>query len=218
MKTDFHSQESRAPDQPAPRKDEFGNAPLREHSFDGIQEYDNDLPRWWVNLFFATIVFGVGYMVWYHNPFGQTETLESTYLKERARAAAGQQGNGPGAPGAPGGGAEASGGFDFVAAKADAALVAQGKTLFNQNCGSCHGALGQGLVGPNLTDDRWLHGSTYEAMEKIISNGVPPKGMPAWDGILGKSKIRSVAVYIGTLRGTNPAGAKAPEGEEGALP
>lgn len=178
----------------------------RAHIFDGIYEYDNDLPRWWVMLFILTIVFAGGYLAWYHGGVFPSVSLEGEYAATvaSAKAAAAKKD-------------VAAGAFDFKAAAKDAGVVGAGKELFTTNCAPCHGAAGQGVVGPNLTDDHWVNGATAAAVEKIITAGNLEKGMPAWGEILGRDKIRQVVAFILTIQGTTPADAKAPQGESGHL-
>ncbi|HEY5328038.1 MAG TPA: c-type cytochrome [Mucilaginibacter sp.] len=94
----------------------------------------------------------------------------------------------------------------------DPAVLADGKTVFMANCLACHGPQGQGLVGPNLTDDYWLHGNTIGDIFKTIKNGVPAKAMPTWGTLLSAKQISDVANYVKSLHGTNPPNPKAPQG------
>ncbi len=96
---------------------------------------------------------------------------------------------------------------------ADAAGIDDGKTIFVANCAVCHGAKGEGVVGPNLTDDYWLHGGFINDVFKTIKNGWPAKGMKSWATDLTPVQIKDVASYIKTLHGTNPPNAKAPQGD-----
>lgn len=100
-----------------------------------------------------------------------------------------------------------------VTALTDPAEIAEGKNIFLTNCATCHGKEGQGGAGPNLTDDYWLHGGGIKNVFKTIKYGVPQKGMIAWETQLSPKQIQQVASYILTLRGTNPPGAKEPQGE-----
>ena len=175
-----------------------------EHSFDGIQELDNPMPRWWINLFIVSIIFAVGYLAWYHLPFFPSKYVEQVYHEETKEA----QKKGSGAEQV---------GFDFSEAAKDSTLVAEGKQIFQENCVSCHANLGQGLVGPNLTDDFWISGSTGPDLVKVVAKGVADKGMPAWENILGATKINKVVSFIYSIQGTRPAGAKEAQGKPGTL-
>lgn len=97
----------------------------------------------------------------------------------------------------------------------DAADIEAGKTIYNEmNCFACHGMNGEGnAIGPNLTDEYWLHGCDFESVFNIIKNGNPAKGMTAFKGQISDEKIQQVASYLKTLEGINPANAKAPQGE-----
>lgn len=96
----------------------------------------------------------------------------------------------------------------------DESALSIGKNIYNSNCAACHGQAGEGLVGPNLTDNAWIHGGDIKAIFKTISNGVPEKGMVAWSKTLKPDAIQKVASYILSLQGTNPPNAKAPEGQQ----
>lgn len=177
---------------------------LLHHDYDGIRELDNSLPPWWVNLFYITIVFAGVYMYYYHfggsGPSSGKEYQEQVDEQKQKRAVAlAAQANSVD---------EAS-----VTVLTDAALVGQGELIFKANCAACHGQAGEGLVGPNLTDDNWIHGGGIKNVFKTIKYGVPEKGMIAWSSQLSPSDIQKVGSYILTLRGTNPPNPKAPQGE-----
>ena len=190
------------------KQDPQKNKP-RDHEFDGIQEYDNDMPRWWLNLFILTIGFSVLYFAWYHLPFFPSQSLLDEYnlaAKTAAVAATEQREK-----------AEKSG-FDYHAALQDAALIGRGKETFTTNCSPCHAVDGGGGVGPNLTDNFWIYGGSGPKIEATINNGAVEKGMPAWGPILGIDKVRESTAYIMTLKGTKPATAKEPQGVEETSP
>jgi cytochrome c oxidase cbb3-type subunit 3 len=96
---------------------------------------------------------------------------------------------------------------------ADATGIAEGDKLFHSNCYACHGAKGEGGVGPNLTDNYWLHGGTINDVFKTIKYGWPDKGMQAWEKMYSPIQIKNLASYIKTLAGTNPPNPKAPQGD-----
>ncbi|MDX5437546.1 MAG: c-type cytochrome [Pontibacter sp.] len=173
-----------------------------DHDFDGIQEYDNDLPPWWKAMFYFTIVFGIGYMLHFH-VFRTGALQEEEYEMEMQQAAlfAAKNADDPNA-------------VTNYEVLTDAAALESGKSLFNTNCAACHGQEGQGTVGPNLTDEYWLHGGDVNDIFKTIKFGVPAKGMVPWQGKLTKDQILEVSSYILSLQGTNPANAKEPQGEK----
>lgn len=172
---------------------------LTDHEYDGITEYDNPLPRWWVWLFYGCIVFAAVYIPWYH--FGPGPLMLEEYQAEMAAAVAAMPvKQGPSAS-------------DMTAARGDATRLAAGKDTFAKLCVACHTADGGGLVGPNLTDDFWIHGGAMADLVHVITEGVPEKGMISWKTQLSGAEIVNVAAYIKTLRGTKPANPKAPEGE-----
>ncbi len=92
--------------------------------------------------------------------------------------------------------------------------MAKGKEIFAGRCVPCHGDRGQGIVGPNLTDDFWLHGGRPSEIYHTITEGVPEKGMVPWKTQLSPEEIAAVTAYVGTLRGTNPPNPKPPEGQK----
>jgi mono/diheme cytochrome c family protein len=96
----------------------------------------------------------------------------------------------------------------------DASSLSAGESIFITNCATCHGKLGEGGIGPNMTDDYFIHGPSMNDKIKVINTGVPAKGMISWRGILNEDQIKQVASYIVTLRGTNPPNAKAPQGNK----
>ncbi|MBL0061971.1 MAG: c-type cytochrome [bacterium] len=169
---------------------------LLEHEYDGIQEADNPLPKWWVQLFLICIVFAVVYTPLVH----VFNLLPKDYLANDIAQAA------------------------MVAEQREAELVASGfydkdpvaagKKYFGTFCVSCHGTYGEGGIGPNLTDNFWIHGPEEINITTTIMNGVAAKGMPTWGPILGERKIKMLAAYVMTLWATPPpvAGKKA-EGE-----
>jgi cytochrome c oxidase cbb3-type subunit 3 len=180
---------------------------LLDHNYDGIQEYDNPLPKWWVYLFYATILFSVLY--WFNVPgVGTGKGRIANYERELALAraqAAEQAAKNPMAHDT-----DAS----LQAATADPAVLALGKEVFVGTCAACHRADGGGNIGPNLTDDYWLHGGKPTEILHTVTVGVLEKGMPAWGQTLPAARVRAAAVYVLTLRSTHPANPKPPQGVE----
>jgi mono/diheme cytochrome c family protein len=274
---------------------------LMDHDYDGIQELDNDLPPWWLWLFYATIIWSVIYLFYYHvigagdssrveylkemNPNWEEsatkagfsieyrsplynsgvdltplkrEEIAEAQEKEAARTLAEERAMGEENLSL----SDIS--FDEIMMAAmnaatpedleklktafpkiwdayqkgksgettqaesvtveepeaeievltDAASLAAGESIFITNCATCHGKLGEGGIGPNMTDNYFLHGATMNDMIKVINNGVAAKGMISWRGILKPQQIHEVASYIYQLRGTNPPNAKEPQGEK----
>jgi cytochrome c oxidase cbb3-type subunit 3 len=178
---------------------------LLEHSYDGIQEFDNPMPRWWVYLFWATIIFSILYF--FNVPgFGVGKGRIADYDRDIAAAASADAKRKAAQP------AGASG-EQLAAMTKDASVVALGKQVFGQNCAACHRADAGGQIGPNLADDYWLHGGTLEQIHKTVVDGVLEKGMPPWGKVLKPNQLDAVVAYIYTLRGTNPPNPKAPQGD-----
>jgi cytochrome c oxidase cbb3-type subunit 3 len=172
---------------------------LLDHNYDGIKELDNNLPPWWVYMFYLTIVFAAVYMYYYHFSSGPSQVEE--YKNEMVVAEAQMK--------------EAANKVneDNVTVLTDAARIASGKEVFTQNCANCHGNAGEGKIGPNLTDKNWIHGGDIKAVFITVKNGSTTKGMPAWKTQLSPSQIQEVSSYILSLKGSNPANAKEPQGD-----
>ena len=265
---------------------------LTDHDYDGIKEFDNDLPPWWLWLFYLSIIWAAVYMIHYHlletgdsalteyqkeidpnwkapvethefsigyrSPFytgrqdvtplsriesaaaleaekallaateggkitaSSLESLSFAELIQAAMAVASPEQLGklqqafPEIQAAPKDGTSAQAAAPSISVEplTDAASLASGEAIFTTNCISCHGKAGEGGIGPNLTDDYYLHGPTPGNMVATITNGVAAKGMISWRGILTEKQILEVTSYILTLKGSNPANAKAPQGEK----
>jgi cytochrome c oxidase cbb3-type subunit 3 len=178
---------------------------MLDHNYDGIRELDNHLPPWWKWLLYGTIVWGAVYMVVYH----VTKTLplmEGEYQAEVARAD--EQRSKRLAANPPLTIDEGT-----LVYEPDDAILQSGRKIYVTNCASCHLSDGQGSIGPNLTDDYWLHGGNIRDIYAVIKNGVPEKGMISWAPVLSQEQMRDVAFYIKSLHGSNPPNPKAPQGE-----
>ncbi|TYZ06914.1 c-type cytochrome [Hymenobacter lutimineralis] len=175
---------------------------LMGHDYDGITEFDNDLPPWWKYGFYVTIVFAVAYMGYYHvAQAGQLQTAEYETEMQQATLLVSADNDDPNKL------------TTYAALKAPADLDA-GKTIFTTNCAPCHGPNAEGKVGPNLTDEYWLHGGEINHVYKTIKFGVTSKGMVAWKGKLSGKQILQVSSFIASLKGSKPAGAKEPQGDK----
>jgi cytochrome c oxidase cbb3-type subunit 3 len=178
---------------------------LLDHNYDGIQEYDNDLPKWWVYLFWITIIWSVGYVFWFHSP--STPTPEE-------RLAAGLQELEQMRPKQTGGDAVAGDSDEsLLKLVSNAEMISKGLEIYTGKCLACHAQGGAGLVGPNLADNYWIHGGKPTQIKKVIVEGVPEKGMISWKAMMSDQEINAVVAYIWSLHGTTPPNAKAPQGE-----
>jgi mono/diheme cytochrome c family protein len=257
---------------------------LMDHDFDGIGELNNDLPRWWLYLFYFTILWGIVYLIHYHvldtgdlsnaeyqkeldpdwkgevksglfsgyqSPF--SGELEATPRRRAEMSAQGESGADlvfndlikqammradaanldklisafptlweELSAGDATGHTKSSGAVQAKAetqpaveyqSLSDVTSLSAGKNIYTTNCATCHGQAGEGGIGPNMTDDYWLHGGGINNIIRTIERGVPAKGMIPWRGVLKPEQILQVASYLLTLRGTNPPNAKAPQGE-----
>jgi cytochrome c oxidase cbb3-type subunit 3 len=174
---------------------------LLDHDYDGIQELDNNLPPWWKYGFYATIVYACVYLFYFHVAGGPSSYDEYNKEIEDAKSAVAVYMA-----------KNAMNVDENNVSLADAAGIAEGKATYAANCAPCHGANGEGTVGPNLTDDYWIHGGSLTDVFKSIKYGWPAKGMKAWQTDLTPVQIKNITGYIKSLHGTNPANAKAPDG------
>jgi cytochrome c oxidase cbb3-type subunit III len=174
------------------------------HDYDGIRELDNRLPPWWLYGFYVSIFFAVIYLWRYHvshtAPLSgeelqiamtQAEAQKALYLKKSANNVD----------------------ENTVKMLTGTADIANGEKVFVQNCAACHGKAGEGIVGPNLTDDYWLHGGSINDVFKTVKYGWPEKGMRSWKDDLSPVQIAQVSSYIKSIHGSNPPNAKAQQGE-----
>jgi cytochrome c oxidase cbb3-type subunit III len=175
---------------------------LMDHEADGIRELDNKLPRWWVWLFYATILFSVVYLFYYH-VLGSGNMMVVEYEKEMKKGDAIKSAAM----------ARFESNIAIIDPSTEPAILDAGKDVYDRLCAPCHRADGGGLVGPNLTDDYWIHGDKFSDSVKTIWNGVPEKGMVMWKGVLKPTEILAAASYIYTLRGTHPPNPKPPENQ-----
>lgn len=176
---------------------------MLDHDYDGIKELDNALPPWWKYGFYFTIVVGLIYLVNFHvMGLGKNPTEEYNAEMEAARIQKERY--------------EASNKDKIDENKvpmADAAGIKEGQQLFEANCAACHLKDGGGNVGPNLTDDYWLHKGSLNDIYRTIKVGYPDKGMQSWSGQFTPKQISYLASFIKSIHGTKPATAKAQQGE-----
>lgn len=173
------------------------------HEYDGIKEFDNPLPKWWLATFYITIVFSVVYWIHYEMAGGKgnwAELKEDLAAVESIKASAPTSG-------------DSEEGLQQLLGQAP--VLEQGKAVFAAKCAVCHGQELQGLIGPNLVDDYWIHG-TGKLMDiaGVVRKGVLDKGMPNWDGQLKDDEIRAVTVFIASNFGKEVPNPKAPQGEK----
>lgn len=176
-----------------------------DHEYDGIKELDNPVPAWFNAMFYGSIAFAVVYLCVYH-VFGWGPTQDEEYTREMARAEQARQEWL----------SQAANNIDENTVTVDTSpeTVAAGLAIFTQNCAACHGGVGEGGIGPNLTDEYWLHGGEVQDIFRVVKYGVLDKGMIPWEQSLTPAQIAEVSNYIITLRGNNPPNAKEPQGEK----
>jgi cytochrome c oxidase cbb3-type subunit 3 len=181
---------------------------VMEHKFDGIAELNNPTPAWFMVLFYGTILFAIGYLLNYH-VFNYGKLQDEEYVAEIEKAAEDKVAF----LASPANAASAVNENNIVQSK-DAAVLKSGQALYATRCPPCHGEHGQGLVGPNLTDEYWLHGGKIKDVFKTIKYGVPEKGMISWEKSMSAQQISDIANYILSMQGTKPADPKAPQGNK----
>lgn len=177
---------------------------LLDHNYDGVMELDNNLPPWWKAVFYISVAFAPVYLYFNHFSDNSMSSREAYAVEMEAAEAAVKA---------------------FLATQADLVdetnvtlltdevAMASGKAIFDNKCSVCHGKLGEGGIGPNLTDVYWLHGGSVQDVFKTIKYGVPEMGMQAWNKNLRPANMQEVASYILSLAGTNPPNPKEPQGE-----
>lgn len=177
---------------------------VEHHEFDGIRELANEPPYWLSLIFILTVLFAYIYIAKYHI-FNAGDLQEEEYRKEMAVYNPEEESEDeltrPVKEEVP------------LIALSDEESLSAGKTIYANNCAVCHLSKGEGLVGPNFTDEYWIHGGSLKDIVNVINEGVPSKGMISWKTQLSQQNILEVASYILTLQGTNPPNQKAPQGE-----
>ncbi len=175
-----------------------------DHDFDGIKELNNPIPFWFNILFYGTVVIGIVYFLVYH-VFDAAPLQAQEYKTAMVEAEKAKQEY-----------VKKAGNLideNSVVMLSDEAKLKEGAAAFVAKCAVCHGDKGEGKVGPNLTDAYWLHGGDIQSVFKSIKYGIPAKGMVAWQNSMSGAQMQELASYILTLQGTNPPGAKEPQGE-----
>ena len=173
------------------------------HEYDGIVEFNNPLPMWWLFTFFITIFFALGYWFYYHSiesGLSSTATYQQALEKFEGEARSRDEKL-----------AASLTDESFLAMASDPEHKSSGQQTYEQNCVVCHLAQGQGQIGANLTDAYWIHGGKPTEIYKTVSEGVLAKGMPSWKPNLGARKVMDVVAYVVSLKNTNVTG-KQPEG------
>jgi cytochrome c oxidase cbb3-type subunit 3 len=176
------------------------------HSYDGIRELDNHLPPWWKWLFYGTIAWSFVYLVVFHISSSLPLSIEEYQIEvaaaevEKKRFLASQP--------------QLAIDLDKLEYTQDAEILARGEKVYAINCVPCHRNDGGGnTIGPNLTDNYWIHGGTVKNVYSTVSDGFVEKGMPAWGKTMSQGDVRDVTFFVLSLQGTSPANAKAPQGD-----
>ena len=176
------------------------------HELDGIREYDNPMPGWLLAIWWGSLLFSAGYLVFYALSFGEG-TMEAEYRAQTQEARTSEQAYFDANPLVPPSPAQ------LLAGAKDPAVLEVGAARFSRTCSSCHGELAQGLIGPNLTDDRWIHGGSVEQIFQTVAKGWPSKGMPPWGRTLKPEELAALVSYVRSLQGSLPANPRPAEGD-----
>lgn len=178
---------------------------VMEHTYDGIAELDNPTPPWFMYLFYTSIFIAVVYFIAYH-VVGDGKVMMTEYAEEIAVAEKANElymkkfAN--------------SVNENNVIVLTDAKSIEDGGKIYAKNCVACHGDKGQGGVGPNLTDEFWLHGGSSKNIFHTLTEGVPEKGMISWKKTLNPIQIQHVVSFLSRFQGTNPENGKLPQGDK----
>ncbi len=177
---------------------------MLDHNYDGVRELDNNLPPWWKGVFYLSIAFAPFYLYFNHFADSAASTQEH-YAMEMEQAADDVKAYL----------ATQKNAIDEsnVTLLADADALSNGGILYQSKCAVCHGQAGEGGIGPNLTDNYWIHGGSIVDVFRTIKQGVPEKGMIAWKNDLRPRDMQEVASFIKSMAGTNPPNQKEPQGE-----
>lgn len=189
--------------QPHPPIDETAEDQLLDHEYDGIQEYDNPLPLWWKAIFWGTILFTPLYVIFYHFgpgvlPNQKYDNVMTAFYEKQAQELL-----------------ELGEITDTVLnglRKSDS-MMETAHQVFTQKCASCHGVFGEGGIGPNLSDEYWIHGNRLTQIYETIVEGVPEKGMLSWKRQLPPAQLMALAAYVANLQDTSPPNPKEPQGD-----
>ena len=178
---------------------------MLEHEFDGIRELNNPVPGWFNFLFYGSIAFGIMYFVTYHVT-GWGMLQEEEYVVEMKQADKEKKIYL----------AKSANNIDESSVKvsSEASIISAGMAVYKANCVACHGEKGQGTVGPNLTDEFWIHGGKIDYVFKTIKYGIPEKGMMSWEKVISPKQISEVSNYILSIKGTDPVNPKTPQGDK----
>lgn len=177
---------------------------LMDHEYDGIWEMDHTMPPWLRYIFIGTIVFAIYYLAAYLVfDIGDSQYKEyADELKEAELLAEARAGDTPPIT------------FETVEKDNSAEAMANGKQIYDISCSPCHAKDGGGTIGPNLTDEYWIHGGSLQDVFRVITEGVPAKGMIPWKDQLSPKSIQDVTNYVLSLQGSSPASPKEPQGEK----
>jgi cytochrome c oxidase cbb3-type subunit 3 len=176
------------------------------HELDGIKEYDNPMPGWLMAIWWGSLIFSAAYLIFYALSFGEG-SMEAEYRGQTQAAMTEVQAYfdaNPLVPPSP---------TALLAGAKDPAVLEMGASRFGRSCASCHGSQAQGLIGPNLTDDHWIHGGSVEQIFQSVAKGWPAKGMPPWGRAVKPEELAALVSYVRSLQGSHPPNPRPAEGD-----
>ena len=177
---------------------------IEGYEYDGITEYDNPCPAWLMYIFYFTALLAIFITGYHFGSSSKDEILEAYAIKlKEAQTRTQTSTQKP----------EISE-SELLALLQDPAALAEGEEIFGDQCALCHGNSGEGMIGPNLIDNYWLHGKgKISDIVVSISSGIPDKGMAAWADRISEKQIMHIAAYIISIQGATVENAKEPDGE-----
>lgn len=181
------------------------NVEMKGHSYDGITELDNPLPGWWLWTFFLTIIFAFLYFIHYQSGSGPTLKQELEVAMQELSKSGSQHQHGH---------TVVESDDQLAALLSDKSALPIGEEIYKSKCTACHGNELQGVIGPNLVDNYWIHGKGKpSAVLKVVREGILDKGMPEWQTILKREDVIAVTAFILSKKGATVNHPKAPQGD-----
>lgn len=177
----------------------FTDEEILDHDYDGIREMNNGMPFWLTWLFIGSIIFGIIYYLHYES--GAGIEVKDQFVADMAKHQQMMQANNEGSEDL------------WESLKGEEGLQV-GAEVYKLRCVACHGAKGEGGIGPNLADAYWIHGdASTQSIAELIDKGITEKGMPAWGAVISKKELVAVTYFVESLKGSNPPNAKEPQGQ-----
>ncbi|MDP6923506.1 MAG: c-type cytochrome [Candidatus Scalindua sp.] len=179
---------------------------IEGYEYDGITEYDNPCPGWLMYIFYFTALLAIFFVGYHFGSHSKDELLEAYTIKLKEAQTETEASESTQQP--------KISESELLALLQDPAALAEGGEIFGELCALCHGESGEGMIGPNLIDNYWLHGKgKISDIAVSIRSGIPDNGMAAWADRIPEQQILHTAAYIKSIQGTVVEDAKEPDGE-----